>query len=86
MNLQFSDRLIPFDVFVNAVADAVFHRINRQEPEFISQNEAFRRFGRANVERWRRTLKIEPCKRPGKIEYRLSELHRLQETKQDYFQ
>ena len=55
------------------------------EPEYICQNEAFRRFGRSNVTRWRDTGKIEPCKRTQKLEYKVSELRRLQDTKQDYF-
>lgn len=29
--------------------------------------------------------KINPCKRPGKVEYRTVELRALQQKKQDYF-
>lgn len=86
MAIQFSDRAVPYSVFLNDLADAVAERIRRQdEPEYISQNEAFRRFGRANVRRWRATGKIEPCKRSQKLEYKVSELQRLQEVRQDYF-
>ena len=83
MTIQITDRSVSYDVFVADVAAAVVAMM--KEPEFISQNEAFRRFGRKNVERWRDSGRIEPCKRPGKMEYRLSELRRLKNTKQDYF-
>lgn len=85
MTIQFSDRAVPYNVFLNDVADAVAERMTEYGPEYISQNEAFRRFGRANVKRWRDTGKIEPCKRTQKLEYKVSELERLQDTKQDYF-
>ena len=86
MMIQFSDRAVPYGVFLNDLADALTERIRKKdEPEYICQNEAFRRFGKCNVMRWRETGKIEPCKRPGKIEYRLTELQRLKDTKQDYF-
>lgn len=85
MTLQFPDRTVPYQVFINDVADAIARILKKDEPEYICQNEAFRRFGRKNVERWRNTGRIEPCKRPGKIEYRLRDLYRLKDTKQDYF-
>ncbi len=85
MTIQFSDRAVPYNVFLNDVADAVAERMTEYGSEYISQNEAFRRFGRANVKRWRDTGKIEPCKRTQKLEYKVSELQRLQDTKQDYF-
>ena len=87
MAIQFSDGDVPYGVFLHDIADAVIERMRKMdEPEFISQSEAFRRYGRRNVERWRRTGKIEPCKRPGRLEYRTADLQRLKETKQDYFE
>ncbi len=83
MTIQIADRTVSYEAFVADVAAAVVAAM--KEPEYISQNEAFRRFGRKNVERWRNSGRIEPCKRPGKIEYRMSELRRLKDTKQDYF-
>lgn len=86
MTLQFSDRAVPYGIFLNDLAEAVAERLaKRTDPEYISQNEAFRRFGRANVTRWRKSGKIEPCKRSQKLEYKVSELRRLIEVKQDYF-
>lgn len=81
--LRFVDFGVPYGVFVADVASAVVAMM--KEPEYISQREAFRRFGRANVERWRRNLLIEPCKRPGKLEYKTADLRRLQAVRQDYF-
>ena len=81
--LQFSDKSVPYGVFVKDVAAEVVHLLKKDEsdPEYISQRKAFEIFGRRNVERWRRTK----CKRPGKMEYRTADLRLLQRTQQDYF-
>ena len=43
-------------------------------------------FGQGNIRRWREKGLVEPVsKRPGKIEYRVSDLRILQQRKQDYF-
>ena len=85
--LQFADKLVPYETFVDDVAATVVKmiKIGRDDPEYVSQRKAFAMFGRANVERWRRQGKIQPCKRPGKVEYRTCELRYLQSTQQDYF-
>lgn len=45
MTIQFSDRVVPYAVFLNDLADALAERIRKKdEPEYICQNEAFRRF------------------------------------------
>lgn len=87
MFIQFSDKSVPYNVFVDDVAAKVVSLLksDRQDPDFISQRRAFEIFGRANVERWRRENKIRPCKRPGKLEYKTSELRLLQRNQQDYF-
>ena len=55
--------------------------------DIISQNKAFKLFGQGNVLRWRQKGMLKPVsKRPGKIEYRLSELRLLQQRPQDYFE
>ncbi len=84
--LQFLDHLIPYDTFLNDVAARVVRLLksDSNDPEFISQRKAYEMFGRRNVERWRRQGKIEPCKRPGKLEYRTADLRLLQRVKQDY--
>ena len=88
MTLQFSDGCVSYTKFVNDVASCVVRllREEAQKPEFVSQREASRIFGRANVERWRRTGAIEPIKRPGKLEYRYNDLRKQFEAHQDYEQ
>lgn len=87
MQLQFSDKMVTYETFVNDVASRVVTLIkaDEQDPDFISQAKAFRIFGRGNVERWRRQGKVEPCKRPGKLEYPTAKLRELQRIVQDYF-
>ena len=84
--VQFLDRLVPYDHFLNDVAAAVVKMLNtdKNDPEFISQRKAFNMFGRANVERWRKQGKIEFYKRPGRVEYRTADLRHLQRVQQDY--
>lgn len=85
--LQFLDHLIPYDTFLNDVAARVVSMLktDKDDPEFVSQRKAYEMFGRRNVERWRKQGKVEPCKRPGKLEYRTADLRLLQRTVQDYF-
>lgn len=85
--LQFFDHLIPYDTFLNDVAARVVKMLKTDstDPEYVSQRKAYDMFGRANVERWRKQGKVEPCKRPGKLEYRTADLRFLQRATQDYF-
>lgn len=86
MELKFGDKSVTFDTFTTAVAAklATFIKEDKDEPEYISQNEAFRRFNKGNVLRWNKNGLIEPCKRPGKIEYPVARLKELSRTVQDY--
>lgn len=85
--IQFPDRLVSYDRFISDIAAKVSSLINTdfKDPEFITQRRAFEIFGRRNVERWRKQGKIQPFKRPGKLEYRTADLRLLQRTVQDYF-
>ncbi|MCM1081061.1 MAG: hypothetical protein NC343_04855 [Muribaculum sp.] len=85
--LQFADKSVPYKVFVDDVAARVVSLLKSddKDPDYISQRRAFEIFGRRNVERWRRLGKIKPSKRPGKVEYKTSELRLLQRVEQDYF-
>ena len=85
MMIQFADKMVPYDTFLNDVASRIVEMINRNDPETLSQREAYRRFGRGNVDRWRRKGLLKTCKRPGKVEYNTAELRRLQSRQQDYF-
>ena len=85
--LQFLDHLIPYDTFLNDVAARVVKMLktDKDDPEYVSQRKAYEMFGRRNVERWRKQGKVEPCKRPGRVEYRTADLRLLQRVTQDYF-
>lgn len=85
--LNFEDHLIPYNVFLTDVAAKIARYLDetKNDPEYISQRTAYKMFGRANVERWRRQHKVKPCIRPQKVEYRTADLRLLQRTVQDYF-
>ncbi len=86
MTITFSDKEVSYDKFLNDLALRVVNMMKNEsaKPEYVSQREASRLFGRANVERWRKNGQIDIIKRPGKIEYRYTELKRLYEERQDY--
>ena len=85
--LHFTDRLIPYDTFLNDIASRVVRLLksDADDPEFVSQRKAYEMFGRRNVERWRRLGLVQSFKRPGKVEYRTADLRLLQRQSQDYF-
>lgn len=87
LTMNFEDKSVRYETFVEDVARRLLFLLSRQrnDPETVSQNKAFEMFGRGNVERWRRKGMIQPCIRPGKVEYRTAELRALQERIQDYF-
>lgn len=87
LTMNFEDKSVRYETFVEDVARRLLFLLSRQrnDPETVSQNKAFEMFGRGNVERWRRKGMIQPCIRPGKVEYRTAELRALQEKVQDYF-
>lgn len=81
------NRMLTYDEFMNDLAARITARlaVRRDDPEMVSQRQAYRIFGRANVERWLRQGKLHPHRRPGKVEYRTAELRAQQEKQQDYF-
>ena len=85
--LDFTDKSVTYDTFIHDVATSVVRMLadTRNDPEMVRQRQAYAMFGRGNVDRWRKQGKINPCKRPGKVEYRTVELRALQQKKQDYF-
>ncbi len=86
VQIQFPDRMVTYDQFVADVAArlAGHIRIHQEDPEYMTQAKAFRVFGRANVERWRRKGDVTPSVRPGKLEYPTARLRELQRREQDY--
>ncbi len=84
--IQFKDHMVSYKTLVKDLASAVVSMMqnDQKDPTYVSQRMAYKMFGRGNVERWRREGKIEPCFRPGKVEYKTSELRFLQRVNQDY--
>ena len=87
--IQFADKCVPYEVFVEDLAREIVALQTdtlRMPSDIVSQNKAFKLFGEGNVRRWVKEEKLVPVsKRPGKIEYRVFDLKRLQERQQDYF-
>ena len=80
MMIQFADKSIPYRVFVQDVAAQLAYNLKEDgsDPEFISQNQAFKIFGRRRVERWRNTGMVTPIRHLQKLEYRMADLRLLQ--------
>ena len=87
LTIDFPDKSVTYDTFIRDVAASVVRLLSevRNDPETVSQRQAYAMFGRGNVDRWRKQGMIEPCIRPGKVEYRTAELRALQNKVQDYF-
>ena len=87
--IQFADKMVPYEVFIKDLAREIVAQTTealREPNDIVSQNKAFKLFGQGNIRRWVKEGKLTPVsKRPGKIEYRIFDLKRLQEHQQDYF-
>ena len=86
MHIDFTDRTVSYSTFLRDLSANIVKRLHedKDDPKFVSTRQAYRMFGRKNVERWRRAGKIQPYVRPGKIEYETTQLRLLQRTEQDY--
>lgn len=86
VHIHFADRSVSYETFVTDLTARVARAVRNDaaDPEWVSQRKAYAIFGRRNVDRWRRTGKVRPSKRPGKVEYRMADLRLLQRTEQDY--
>lgn len=89
LQIFFSDKAVTYEQFLSDLATCLAPKLKDEleDPRgIISQNQAYKRFGEGNVKRWRRENRLMPVsKRPGKIEYRVSDLRQLQMKLQDYF-
>lgn len=90
LQLVFPDKCVSYSTFINDLATALVPKMMaamENPSDIISQNKAFKLFGQGNIRRWRQKGLVDPVsKRPGKVEYRLSDLRLLQQRKQDYFE
>lgn len=88
LELSFPDRCVSYDTFIDDLSTAIIPKLMEALAHpggIISQNEAYRLFGKGNVNRWLRQQRLLPVsKRPGKIEYRYTDLQQLQHRVQDY--
>lgn len=84
VQIQFADRLVTYETFMTDLTARLSRVIKSDaaDPEYVSQRTAYSVFGRKNVDRWRRTGKVKPSKRPGKVEYRITDLRLPQRTQQ----
>lgn len=85
--LQFADQSVTFEQFVDVFATKVAMRIHQVEKGQleVSQAQAFKMYGRADVERWIKSGKLQPVRiSPGKKRYRLVDLQKLANIQQNY--
>ena len=84
---QFLDTTVTYDQFITDLATKIalkMHQVEKGQLE-ISQAQAYKMFGRADVERWVKNGKIEPVRiLPGKKRYRLIDLQKLADVQQNY--
>ena len=78
--IRFTDKCVTYNTFVDDLAARIAYimRSDAPDPETVSQRQAYKIFGRANVTRWRRQGRGTPVRRPGKNEYRTATLRMLQ--------
>ena len=85
--LQFVDQSVTFEQFVDLLATKValrMHQVEKGQME-ISQAQAYRMFGRADVDRWVKNGKLKPVRiSPGKKRYRLVDLQELASVQQNF--
>ena len=85
--LEFINKSVTFEQFVDVLATNValrIHQIEKGQLE-ISQAQAYKLFGRADVERWVKSGKIEPVRiSPGKKRFKLVDLQMLANVQQNY--
>ena len=85
--LEFINKSVTFEQFVDVLATKValrIHQIEKGQLE-ISQAQAYKLFGRADVERWVKSGKIEPVRiSPGKKRFKLVDLQILANVQQNY--
>lgn len=91
VQIQFADKMLTFDTFLSAIRNVVQEEVCKAvgKRPFITQAKAYDKYGRKNVERWKREGKITDFARgrDGKItrhEYRISELDACANKVQDY--
>lgn len=75
-SIDFTNASIPYEVFIKDLASEIIKQMReaKDDKENISQRQAYEKFGRANVTRWKKDGLVTPVKRGGKIEYSTAQL------------
>lgn len=73
--LEFSNKT-EMQVFARMVA-VELHSIMTDSKEMISQNEAYRRYGRAQIEKWKAQGRLTPILQSKRIYYRTKQLQKI---------
>lgn len=83
----FADKSVTYDHFTSDLATKIalkMYQIEKGKLE-ISQSQAFKMFGRADVERWIKSGKLQPSRiSPGKKRFKLVDLQKLANIQQNY--
>ena len=83
----FQDASVTYDKFTSELATKIalkLYQIEKGQME-VSQAQAFKLFGRADVERWLKKGLITPRRiSPGKKRFKLQDLQKLASEKQNY--
>lgn len=88
LQMMFENKTVTYETFVNDLAIALAPRVKdlmENKQDCLSQRKAYDRYGQGNVKRWVIQGRLAPAsKRPGKIEYRITDLERCKQRVQDY--
>lgn len=87
IEMIFADKSVNYDHFTSDLATKIalkMYQIEKGKLE-ISQSKAFKMFGRADVERWIKSGKLQPSRiSPGKKRFKLVDLQKLANIQQNY--
>ena len=87
IEMIFADKSVTYDYFTSDLATKIalkMYQIEKGKLE-ISQSQAFKMFGRADVERWIKSGKLQPSRiSPGKKRFKLVDLQKLANIQQNY--
>lgn len=86
IQIQVPDRCVTYEELLDDFALRLAPLLRTDNREVISQREAYRIFGEGNVRRWFSKGMLTVRKRPGKVEYLMSELRLCQSRQQDYLE
>lgn len=81
--IRFQNIDIPYERLIDDIARRVSYYMtsNQTPPPILSQRQAYRYFGRANVQKWIQSGKLLPISRTkGKISYKTADILKLSDS------